>query len=194
LLERALAPFELVQRLRWRTPADAWAAMLVNPPAQPAVITALVENAKLLLDGPLHVVALSNARPETIAPQLRQFAGGLILTGTESWDESHWRAFDLNRSALEGLGPVILVLSAQAAGMMADYAPNVAHFIGGSEFTANDDIPEMTSEQRERRLRELREMSGWQDADLIRKREAGELRLDEHLSEWLALLDRQDLL
>jgi hypothetical protein len=95
------------------------------------------------------------------------------------------------RALREELREMVLVCTNAGAARLRAHAPNVWSWIGGRCFRlrANDGIMNVAE-----RLESLRARYGWDDAELARRVEAGEVPLDPILAEWLILSGRGDLI
>lgn len=139
--DESVAPFTLVGMLADRGPETSWAAALLPEGSPDGFLDDLRQDYSDNLGRPLLRLDLASVGADEIFGRLRAIGkGGVLLTGLDGWTAQHWSAFDLNRSALEGRGPIILALSQEAAGRLADYAPNVRGFLGSTFFGPEPDF------------------------------------------------------
>ena len=113
----------------------------------------------------------------------------------ENLGQEEWKALDSMRSMLARQAPVILILSEHAVDTMASSAPNLFSWAAGGVFElAMDDEPQISSDDREQRLSELRVATGLNDGEIIQRAEDGILSREPEFAEWLVLLGRGDLI
>jgi len=147
-----------------------------------------------VLQKPARVIQLEPSTFEELRETLHQpDDDAVVLSGGEGLTPEKWRWLDIMRSALERKGPVILWLAPNDIANLAEFAPNIRSFIGGSIFLAGPDGGIMTETERQERLKELSEHFGFSGDEAVRKAVAKELPHEPEFVEWLVLLGRGDL-
>jgi hypothetical protein len=119
--------------------------------------------------------------------------GIAIITGVNGFVDSDWHRVDLNRTRLQRAGTTVLVLDPPAIEHLENTAPNLASWIGGSIWRLEKARP-LDGADTEQRLVALRQWSGLEDLEVVRRAEAGTLPPDPAYAEWLTLLGRGELL
>lgn len=117
----------------------------------------------------------------------------VLLSGLDDWDEASWRALDIQRSALERRGTIILMLSPNAVLRLTNNAPNIRSFIGGSFIQLAPSGGALTEAERRTRIKELEMSYGLPSEEVIEKAKSSTLVPDPAFVEWLVLLGRGDL-
>jgi len=186
--------FEIARRLEIRG-ETGWLAVL-SPAADSSVaLDQLQTELQSILQKPARLIQLEPSTFEELRDSLHQpDDDAVVLSGGTGLTPEKWRSLDLMRSALERKGPVILWLASDDIANLANLAPNIRSFIGGSIFFAGADGGMMTETERQERLKELSEHFGLTDEEVARKAEARELPHEPEFVEWLVLLGRGDLL
>jgi len=147
-----------------------------------------------LLQRPTRIFDLQNEPLDTLARVLHEPEDDIgILVAHADIGLERWSSLDLMRSALERKGPIILWLSSDCIPGIVEHAPNIRSFIGGSLFCAGPEGGLMTEEDREKRLRELREFYDLTNDQVIERARSKALPSEPHFVEWLVLLGRGDL-
>jgi hypothetical protein len=116
-----------------------------------------------------------------------------IVSGLDHLSEDDWRHIDHSRSRLARTGCIVLVLAEQDVHRMFRGAPNLVSWVGAAVWSYDDAIPVLSEDEKEARLRVLRDWSGLSDAEVIERAERDVLPRDPEYAEWLVLLDRGDL-
>jgi len=125
---------------------------------------------------------------------VRAHADGIaIVTGVNGFGDADWHRVDLNRTRLQRNGTTVLVLDPAAIEQLENRAPNLASWIGGSIWRLEKPRP-LDDVLVEQRLVALRQWSGLEDLEVVRRAEAGDLPPDPAYAEWLTLLGRGELL
>lgn len=125
---------------------------------------------------------------------VREHADGIaIVTGVNGFGDADWQRVDLNRTRLQRSGTTVLVLDPAAIEQLENKAPNLASWIGGSIWRLEKPRP-LDDVLVEQRLVALRQWSGLEDLEVVRRAEAGDLPPDPAYAEWLTLLGRGELL
>ncbi len=185
--------FEIARRLEIRG-ETGWIAVLSPATDSAAVLDQLQTELQSILQKPSRVILLKPSTFEELREALHQpDDDAVVLSGGTGLTPEKWRSLDVMRSALERNGPVILWLAPGDIANLADYAPNIRSFIGGSIFFAGPDGGIMTETERQERLTELSQHFRLTGEEVVRKAEAKELPLEPEFVEWLVLLGRGDL-
>ena len=117
----------------------------------------------------------------------------VVVRGLEAWNDAALAALDINRSAVERPGFVILWLARAHLDRFFRSAPNLASWIGGTIFQVGTDRGWMTEEHRRARLTELSSHYHLKPEDVIQMAANRSLPPDAAFVEWLVLLGREDL-
>lgn len=117
----------------------------------------------------------------------------VLLSGLDEWEDAHWQALDIQRSALERPGTIILMLSPSSVVRLSNSAPNIRSFIGGSFIPLAPGRGALTESERRARIKNLETSYGLPSAEIIAKAEHKNLAPDPIFVEWLVLLGRGDL-
>ncbi len=185
--------FEIARRLEIRG-ETGWLAVLTLASDSAAALDELRTELESVLQKPARVVELQPSIFEELREALHQPDNdAVILSRGTGLTPEKWRSLDIMRSALERKGPVVLWLAPDDIANLADFAPNIRSFIGGSIFLAGPDGGIMTETERQQRLKDLSEHFGLTGEEVVRKAEARELPHEPEFVEWLVLLNRGDL-
>ena len=186
--------FEIARRLEIRG-ETGWLAVLSHATDSTAALDQLQTELQSVLQKPARVIQLEPSTFEELHDALHQpDDDAVVLSGGTGLTPEKWRSLDIMRSALERNGPVILWLAPTDLANVAEFAPNIRSFIGGSIFLAGPDGGIMTDTERRERLKELSEHFGFSGDEAVRRAEARELPHEPEFAEWLVLLGRGDLL
>jgi len=117
-----------------------------------------------------------------------------ILSGFETFAATDWQGVDLLRSRLARDGAIIFVMSPSSVQDLTRDAPNLASWIGGSFWNVDIASELLTAEERESRLKGLREWSQRTDSEILQLAAKGLLPKEPEYVEWLILLKRPDLI
>jgi hypothetical protein len=117
--------------------------------------------------------------------------GIVLLAGLEGVDDDAIRLLDLQRNRLVGVASFVLLTTEAGAERLARLAPNLWSLVGPKAFRLDQSIGRMDVDAR---LASLREATGLDDEEVVRRAQAGSLPADPIYAEWLALLGRGDLL
>jgi hypothetical protein len=184
---------EIARRLEIRA-ANSWIAVLAPYAARDTAREDLIAELESFLQVRARVVAVKPVSFDALRKALhRPSDDAVILFVGADVEASDWSSVDLMRSALERDGPVLLLMAPDAVGQLTEFAPNIRSFIGASIFIAGPDGGIMTEEERQSRLKELRQHYQLDDEEVVRKAESKELSPEPEFVEWLVLLGRGDL-
>jgi hypothetical protein len=186
-----IAAWPLAARLSVAPRDNPWALLAVASDRGEAESQAFIDELASLLDAPVELVRVSSAQALIDIIQTRQHSA-LVIIGLDGFDADEWRRLDVNRSNLARTLPAVLVLDEAKVPAMLEHAPNLWSWLGGAAWRG---IPEtgLDDEQRTQRLSALRAHFGFDDAELVRRAEAGTLPPEPALGEWLVLIGRGDL-
>jgi hypothetical protein len=121
-------------------------------------------------------------------------AGVLLVSGIDRFTGEDWAHVDLLRSQYQREPSVVLLMTMASMVLLMQHAPNLASWIGGTAWSWDRDAERLTQAQREQRLAALREWAGYDDEELVRRAERGELPSDPEYAEWLVLIRRGELI
>jgi hypothetical protein len=195
LLQRLTLP-QFALRAVARAINGDWLVLVAPDAYSEAVGAGLLSELKSLAGTNMHPALLTNpdgarALGDRLAREGKRVA--VIVTGIDGFSSDEWAHLDVLRSRLSRSGPTILIVSRAAVEAMAEAAPNILSWIGGSIWEANLEGEGLTEAARQARLADLRAWSRITDEELIRRAESGELGREPEFVEWLALLGRSDL-
>lgn len=187
--------FEIARRLELRgTPSFAW-IVVISPEIVGDQIQEFTKEVKLVLDASTRIFNafpfdFDNLRNAVHAPN----HDVLVVVGLEHLGKDEWGVLDVNRSALERPGPLILWLPISSVGALNANAPNIRSFIGGSIFALSDEGSFMTEQERANRIEELSASYNLSSKAVVEMAQRGTLPAEPDFAEWLVLLGRGDLL
>ncbi len=185
--------FEIARRLEIRG-ETGWLVVVNLATDSIAASNELQSELQSVLQKPARVIQLEPSTFENLREALNKPADdAVILSSGTGLTPEKWRSLDIMRSALERKGPVILWLSPEDIASLAEHAPNIRSFVGGSIFLAGSDGGLMTEAERLGRLKELSEHFGFGDDAAVRRAIAKDLPHEPEFAEWLVLLGRGDL-
>lgn len=171
-----------------------WMALVARDAPLGEVFPELLEELALMLGTQPRLIEVQGNDVKELRERLHQPSDDLaLLSGLDRLDKTGWQTLDLNRSALERDGPVVLLLSSTALWNLSNHAPNIKSFLGTRIFPLAPENVLMTDEERAERLDELAKHYRLSGEQVIQQAEAGELPTDPNFVEWLVLLDRGDL-
>lgn len=184
--------FEIARRLEIRG-KTGW-LVVIGVATDLVALDQLQTELQSVLQRSARVIQLESSTFENLREALHEpDDDAVILSSGSGLTPEKWRSLDIMRSALERRGPVILWLSSKDIASLAEHAPNIRSFIGGSIFLAGRDSGIMTEAERQNRLKELSEHFGFSGDKAVRKAVARELPHEPEFVEWLVLLGRGDL-
>jgi hypothetical protein len=170
---------------------NAWLVLVSDGPLDEAARTLSAEISTLDGESAVSEAVTSGADLEGL---VRKHPDGIaIITGVNGFGDADWQRVDLNRTRLQRNGTTVLVLDPAAIEQLENRAPNFASWIGGNIFRLEKPRP-LDDALVEQRLVALRQWSGLEDLEVVRRSEAGTLPPDPAYAEWLTLLGRGDLL
>jgi hypothetical protein len=192
IMPRTMGAGELATRVADRPGRGDWLVLLTPEHDVGEAAGAVAREIEIMAD-----LAVRRVESPTNAAELAERIvepGALVVSGLEHLPQDEWRHLDLLRSRLQRDQPVILVLTMPAMERLTRGAPNLASWLGGSVWRWDSHADTLSDDEREERLRALREWSGKSDADVVDLAKARALPRDPHYAEWLVLLGRGELL
>jgi hypothetical protein len=117
-----------------------------------------------------------------------------IIAGLDALSAEEWRGIDRQRSQLLHAQCAVLLASPQSLDRLAIHAPHLASWIGPAIWTLDSGPPGLSDQEKEDRLRALREHYERSDHEVVDMAERRELPAEPDYAEWLVLLDRGDLI
>lgn len=181
-----LGLFDLAARIALEADVGAWLFVGTDDPAMAAELVAEVE---ALVEHEIAMVSVDSG--EALVASSRQHEARELLCVVTCplaelrLDELRW---GLRRRSVG-----VAVLSVAELSRLADLAPHFLSWSGNRVFRLLPDH-EVEPAAKEQRLADLREHTGWNDAEFVEHVVSGDLRLEPHHAEWLVLLGRDDLL
>jgi hypothetical protein len=98
-----------------------------------------------------------------------------IIAGLDDLGVEEWRGIDRQRSQLLHGGCAVLLASPQSLDRLAAHAPNLASWIGPAIWTIDSGLPGLSDQEKEDRLRALREHYEHSDHEVVAMAERQEL-------------------
>jgi hypothetical protein len=135
-----------------------------------------------ILDAP-RLLAADLSSPDDDAPR------AFVIRGLESASVEQIAHLDLDRDRFVDAPTIVIVTTPEGASRLAVHAPNLWSWVGSQCFRAVEPEP-MDAQSR---IRSIRDELGISEEELVRRVEAGAVRLDPVLAEWLVLIGRGDL-
>jgi hypothetical protein len=189
------SPFQIAQRVELRGAKQYLWIVLVSPPPIEDIDSGLItaELAEVTLV-PVRTISQTQFLFDTLRDALHTPDDDIVVVLIGEWSEDDWRRFDINRSALERTGAILLwITTAQLVGF-ATAAPNIRSFVGVSIFYIGADGGAMSEPVRARRVRELEEHYQMKSEEMLLAAQRGEFFREPQALEWLILLGRGDLI
>lgn len=184
--------FEVVRRGGNRAPGS-WIGIVSLTEPDEILINEIRSEAETQFNPRLLAIDIRETEPFALAREMNKLDNEwVLLHGFEHWTPARWHAAELNRNSWLRGGLNWFLLSPAAVSNIARYAPNVKSLIG-SYLVIGPDQSQMSAEECETRLTQLREHYGMSDDQIIAAAENHELEMTPHLVEWLILSDRGDL-
>lgn len=181
--------------LRAANRRGAWIVLLVSDAGSVsrAAEELIAELALMSKDPPVrvHEPGSPGAMAQTFAANP---SGVLVVSGIDRFTGDDWAHVDLLRSQYQREPSVVLLMTMASMVLLMQHAPNLASWIGGTAWSWDRDAERLDQAQREERLAALREWAGFDDDELVRRAERGELPSDPEYAEWLVLLRRGELI
>jgi hypothetical protein len=193
ILPQFIGTAELAMHVIARSVPGAWLVLLVTKSHEPRAAARVAQEIELM--GGAAVTRIEPRDALEFARHLHEARSGpIVVSAVDDFPEDEWARLDRLRTQLEHDGCIVLVVSEAAFGRVMRAAPNLASWLGGFVQRWDPTAELLSPEEKEERLKALREWSGRSDRDVIELAEQGELPVDPEYAEWLVLLGRGDLL
>jgi hypothetical protein len=185
--------FEILERIELRgEDAHSWIAIVADPSPNNAGIFATELQSQSELN--VRILDIEGLLPSDIRDKLQNPPDDhVILMGFDGRSKDFWASLDINRSALERAGALFFWLSHNSLSELCRHAPNIKSYIGTAIFEFAGLKGALSSQSRNQRLRELAEMFGMSDEEVIEKAKEHRIEPEPEFVEWLLLLGRGDL-
>lgn len=172
---------EVARRIDLRSESGyAWFVVVPSGEAGENSLADVKDALEVALSEPIRTVtAGTGAVHDFIAAVQINAADTVLLSGLDDWDDAKWRALDIQRSALERPGTIVLMLSPSSVLRLCNYAPNIRSFIGGSFVQLAPGGGILSETERHRRIKELEENYGLSSEEVFEKAKAGKLGPDQ---------------
>ncbi len=172
--------------------SNGWFVAVVSKENAEAVLSELSDELDFLLEeegrGRRCIVDMTS---RTLVDDLRRLKPDdvAVLVGVERATLEDLRGLDLVRNRFVG-GPAVTIVTTEGGlQTLASAAPNLWSWIGPRIWQAEMDVGRLDVPAR---LESLRQGTGLNDAEFLRRAGSGELPADPVYAEWLALLDQGD--
>jgi hypothetical protein len=186
---------DIARRVELRAESGyTWLVLILSDEPGENSIADVRDELEAALNATVRIVTPGNAHIHDVVSSIVTRPDDVVLLcDLDDWDDESWAAFDIQRSALERKGAIVLVLSSASLVRLGNVAPNIRSYIGGSIFQLAPAGGIMTSEDRDSRVKELEEHFGLSSQQVVEKAEQHTLILDPTFVEWLVLLGMGDL-
>jgi hypothetical protein len=183
----------LAFRVADRVSASEWMVLCTPPGKDEELGNELAEALDDISGDTAHVAVVASGAELT---QTVHRAGEeiCIIAGLDDLSVEEWQGIDRQRSQLLHAGCAVLLASPQSLDRLAIHAPNLASWIGPAIWTLDSGPPGLSDQEKEDRLRALREHYEHSDHEVVALAERRELPAEPDYAEWLVLLDRGDLI
>jgi len=183
---------EVLQKLDLYRLNNRWLVLISSVEQQPEILDDLQETATIFTGGTYAAMDVRNQELclDIVDDQENHL---LVLYGFEQWDEQAWRRLDYTRYRQHNNHTTILLLSWEAYRRMSQFAQHFTHWIK-KVFQFDPEGIYLSESEKEERLVNLREWSGYSDQDVITMAENNTLPRDPEYGSWLLLLNREDLI
>ena len=186
---------DIARRVDVRSEAGyAWLVLI--PSGQPGEnsIADLRDELEVALNTTVRIVTAGTAHVHDLVLTIVERSDDVVLLcDLDEWSDENWAALDIQRSALERRGAMVLMLSPASLVRLSNVAPNIRSYIGGSIFQLASGGGMLTGSERDLRIRALEGYYGLTSQQVVEKAEQHILPLDPSFVEWLVLLGRGDL-
>jgi len=172
----------------------SWAVVLSGSPTQDVQSTGLTAELEALTSIPVRTIFEQTLSIGDLRNSLHSPSNDIAIVVVGDWTEEEWRAIDINRSALERTGTILLWMTTDQLGTLTTAAPNIRSFIGVSMFLLGPDGSAMTETDRSLRISELEDHYGLTSEQMLEAAQAGQISSEPQALEWLILVGRGDLI
>ncbi len=175
---------------------DSWAIVTVPASSMEVASSELAEEIKFALQdreegGEFLLVHAPGSSKGFVDELASAHPGIVLLTGVEGLEDAQIQHLDLQRNRLVGVASFVILTTDDGAKRLAQLAPQLWSFVGAKVFQLDRSIGHMDVGAR---LGSLREATGLEDEEVVRRAEAGTLPSDPLYAEWLALLGKGGVL
>jgi hypothetical protein len=186
---------EVARRIDLRSESGyAWLAVIPSGEAGENSLVDVKDELEVVLDKPIRTVSAGTGAVHDFISAIQRNSGDtVLLSGLDDWDEANWRSLDIQRSALERPGTIILMLSPNSVLRLSSYAPNIRSFVGGSFIQLAPEGGILSEQERRLRIQALEDHYGLTSEQVIEMAKAGKLDPGPIFVEWLVLIGRGDL-
>lgn len=189
------SPFQIAQRVELRGATEhSWAVVLSDSPTQDVWSASLTIELETLTSSSVRTIVQSTLQIGDLRNALHSPSNFIAIVAAGNWTEADRTAFDINRSAFERRGTILLWMTVDQLGELADVAPNIRSFIGTSMFFLGPDGSAMTEADRSRRISEPESHYLMTSEQMLRAAQAGQVLSQPQAIEWLIPLGRGDLI
>jgi hypothetical protein len=185
---------EFLQRISSQPEGNIWSALIISNSDSQQLVDDLQDILTIFAECEVGYFSGNEEVSNLVKKIIHANEDYLILGNFEQWDNLKWYQFDCQRSKLMRKRGVVLILSPESAKTMFSYAPNIVSWLGSRVYSFLKDTELLSIEERQERLKALREWSGLTDFQIIEMAEAQTLTPESEYAEWLVLLDRGDLI
>lgn len=185
---------EFLQRVGSQPNGNIWSVMVTVNSDKQELVEELEETISIFTECEVGIISADN-KVDNIVNEIQSASEYyLIIWNFETWDNHSWRKFDQMRSRLIKQRGVVLFLSEKSVNKMFIDAPNIVSWVGSRVYELKENTEFLTEEERQVRLIELQEWSGYSNNKIIELAESQQLPPDPEYGEWLVLLAREDLI
>ncbi|MEL6163628.1 MAG: ABC transporter permease [Cyanobacteria bacterium J06628_3] len=185
---------EFLQRVGSQSNGNIWSVLVTSNLDNSELAEELKETISIFTESEVGIISANNEIDNIVNEIQSASEYYLIIWDFETWDNRNWRKFDQMRSRLIKQRGVVLVLSETIVEKMFIDAPNIVSWIGSRVYELKEDTELLTEAERDTRLIELQQWSGYSNNKIIELAESEQLPPDPEYGEWLVLLNREDLI
>jgi hypothetical protein len=189
------SPFQIAQRVELRGATEhSWAVVLSDSPTRDVQSAPLTIELETLTSSRVRAIVQPTLEISALRIALRSPSNDIAIVVIGNWTQEDWTTFDINRSALERSGTILLWMTIDQLGKLAGAAPNIRSFIGASIFSLGPDGSAMTEVDRSRRISELEAHYAMTSKQMLEAARAGQILSEPQAIEWLILLGSGELI
>lgn len=185
---------ELLQRVASQPNGNIWSVIVTVNSYKKELVEELEEMLSIFTECEVGIISADNKVDKIVNEIQSASEYYLIIWNFETWDNHSWRKFDQMRSRLMKKRGVVLVLSEKTVERMFIDAPNIISWIGSRVYELKENTEFLAEEERDTRLIELQQWSGYSNNQIIELAKSQQLPPDPEYGEWLVLLNREDLI